>query len=139
MNAARYLGAAIAAVALCAIPPAMAQTVGIHAASKHLPAYEWQNNANPGAYVRFDSGATVGAFRNTLRRTTVYAGWTWTDVVGPVDVMAAAATGYRVAPLVPLVMASVELAPQSWPVVPRLSVGRGADSWVLHLSIERGF
>lgn len=132
----RLFAAALFLVAVCAAGPALSQTVGLHTASQHLPRYEWQSNSNPGAYVRTADGWTVGAFRNTLRRPTVYAGRTWMDVIGPVDVMAAAATGYRVAPVVPLVMLSTELAPRSWPVVPRLSVGRGADSWVAHLSLE---
>jgi hypothetical protein len=144
LRALRYLGVALALVALCAIGPAFARddasiTVGLHAASKHLPKYEWQSGFNPGVYVRTSAGWTAGVYRNTLARTTLYAGRTWSNVLGPIDVMAAAATGYSLAPLVPLVVASVELAPTSWPVVPRLSAGRGADSWVLHLSIERSF
>lgn len=134
----RRLGAAIAAALLCALSPADAQVLGMHTASVHVPSYSWQSNENPGLYLRTQSGLTVGAYRNTLSRQTVYAGWTW-PVAGPVDMTLAAATGYRVAPVVPMAVLSVPLAPRTWSQVPRLSLSRGTDSWVAHLSIEARF
>jgi hypothetical protein len=51
-----------------------AQTVGLHLVSGH--ASGGLNNANPGAYVRFDNGVTVGTYRNSYRRNSVYLGYT---------------------------------------------------------------
>lgn len=66
-----------ATLALCA-PPAHAQTVvGMHLYSVHVPAETYQNNENLGLYVRTAGGWTAGAYRNTLRRTSVYGGYTF--------------------------------------------------------------
>lgn len=46
--------------------------IGLHLVSVHLPAEPWQNNVNPGVYVRSASGLTVGAYRNTLSRPSIY-------------------------------------------------------------------
>ncbi len=138
-RALRYFGVACAAVALAWLAPVQAQVMGMHAASRHFPAHSWQSDDNGGLYLRQSSGLTVGAYRNSLRRATVYAGWTWSDLAGPVDLTVAAATGYRVAPLVPMLAVSLELAPRTWSQVPRLSLSRGTDSWVAHLSIEARF
>lgn len=135
----RLIGALVAAALLAAFRPADAQVLGLHTASRHLPTYEWQNNDNPGLYLRTASGFTIGAYRNTINRPTVYLGRTYQDVLGPFDLTVAGATGYKVSVVSPLVVASVELAPRTWARVPRLSVARGPDSWVVHLSIEGKF
>lgn len=51
-------------------------TFGVHLGSSHYPAASYQNNFNPGMYVRTDDGITVGTYYNTLRRPSVYAGYT---------------------------------------------------------------
>lgn len=51
-----------------------AQTVGLHLVSVHDS--EGMNNFNPGVYARFDNGVTVGAYRNSFRRNSVYLGYT---------------------------------------------------------------
>ena len=51
---------------------ASAQTVGLHLVSGH--ASGGLNNANLGVYARFDNGLTVGAYRNSYRRNSVYLG-----------------------------------------------------------------
>lgn len=143
-RALRYFALAVVLVVLCALAPVVAAqqlaALGLHTASMHAPAADWQNNRNPGLYLRTADGVTVGGYRNTLGRPTFYAGRTWLDVVGPVDVLVAGATGYRLrSPVVPLLVASVELAPRSWGRVPRLALAAGNGTAVLHLSIEGSF
>jgi hypothetical protein len=75
---------------------ASAQTVGLHLVSGHTQG--GLNNTNPGIYARFDSGLTVGAYRNSFRRNSVYLGYTVetspTDRLS-VAVTAGAITGYQ--------------------------------------------
>jgi hypothetical protein len=54
--------------------------VGLHLFSDHHPSLPYQNNHNLGAYVETVEGWTVGGYRNTLDRTSLYAGWTWRPV-----------------------------------------------------------
>lgn len=60
-----------------ALTPALAddlivERVGVHLASWHSkPGY---NNANPGMYVRLSNGLVMGAYRNSLEKTSVYVG-----------------------------------------------------------------
>jgi hypothetical protein len=59
-----------------------AQTVGVHLVSHHMPQH-FYTNANPGLYYRDASGWTVGAFRNSERKVSVYGGYTfYTDFHG---------------------------------------------------------
>jgi hypothetical protein len=68
--------------------------VGLHLASVHVPAHDWQDNFNPGIYAQHvDTGITLGTYHNTLGRQTVYAGWTYDW--GPASVTLGAATGYK--------------------------------------------
>jgi hypothetical protein len=53
---------------------ASAQTVGIHLVSAHQ--HGGLNNINPGVYARLDNGVTVGAYRNSYKRTSAYLGYT---------------------------------------------------------------
>jgi len=51
---------------------AHADTLGVHAVSWHdQPGY---NNRNPGVYYATDDGIVIGAYRNSQRSNTVYAG-----------------------------------------------------------------
>jgi hypothetical protein len=68
--------AALAAAALFAPQHAVAGTFGVHLGSVHFPQRDF-NNANPGLYYRSDFGWTTGAYRNSLRRSSAYAGLTW--------------------------------------------------------------
>lgn len=91
-RAIRYLGLALCAWVLAWVSPAWAQPVmGLHTASWHSNA-AGQNNANGGLYVRGDDW-TVGAYRNSLGRTSVYAARTWQ--AGGWDIAVGAITGYR--------------------------------------------
>src|SRR5438045_253932 len=73
----------VSAACIVAAPPAEAVTVGLHLASVHLPKRDF-NNTNPGLYVRTDGGWTAGAYRNSLNRTSAYAGYTmeWGRLAG---------------------------------------------------------
>lgn len=137
--------------------------LGVHLVSAHFPAGDGLNNVNPGVYVRAESGLTVGVYRNTLRRTSAYAGWTFTtDVIpeAPISLTVGAVSGYRFErkevackneawstrcfdwegyssqSVVPMVAPSIAL-PLSW-ATPRLTVipGIGKGSSAVHLSVE---
>lgn len=96
------IGAALLAVAGLAA----GQSVGLHLGSVHLPKRDY-NNANPGAYVRFGNGLTLGGYYNSERRPSFYAGYTHS--FGPVDVTVGAITGYERAAVMPMVVPSVRL------------------------------
>jgi hypothetical protein len=72
------------------------QTIGLHLGTAHT--HGGLNGVNPGVYARFDNGATVGAYRNSFNRTSVYAAYTMETNVLP-NVTAAiaigAVTGYQ--------------------------------------------
>ena len=48
--------------------------LGLHLASVHVPAEPYHHNVNPGAYVVFPQGVAVGAYHNSLGRTSAYVG-----------------------------------------------------------------
>jgi hypothetical protein len=102
------------ALALLLSASAHAQTVGIHTVSVHEN--EGYNNVNPGLYLRLDNGVTLGTLRNSESRQSVYVGYTaetpaWHALRAAVTV--GGITGYRAAPVMPLVVPSVayEFAP----------------------------
>ena len=120
-----------------------------------------RNNLNLGAYVLFENGVTLGTYRNTLRRQTVYAGYTWQGET--FGLMVAAGSGYqlrRVAAacqdpnntncgwtegfsngvLSPMVAPSIR-TPEFLGASARVSFmpGIGRASSVLHLSVEAKF
>lgn len=137
-------------------------TLGLHLVSVHVPAESWQNNVNPGIYLKTSDGWTVGAFYNTLKRTAVYGGYTFER--GPFAVTVGVTTGYRKVvtdtpnpngwgphtitergyssgAFTPMIAPSVAL-PKIGGVTPRLSFipGIGAVKFsVLHLSVEEKF
>lgn len=86
---------------------AQAQTVGIHTISGHTNG--GMNNVNPGLYVRLGNNVTFGTFRNSNRRQSAYLGYTaeyrWRDV--SVGLTIGGITGYRAAPVMPMVVPSV--------------------------------
>lgn len=51
--------------------------IGVHLASVHFPQESYQNNINPGWYVKTDSGVTLGVYKNTIRRTSFYLAQTF--------------------------------------------------------------
>jgi hypothetical protein len=96
------------AVGALASSPAWAdvERIGIHLGTKHAQGTKYEN-LNPGAYIVWQSGATVGAYRNSEGAGSAYAGWTWGK--GPLSVTAMAVTGYKRAPIVPGLVPSVRI------------------------------
>lgn len=61
------LSALVAFIVVAFVTNCKAQTtVGLHLVSHHFPQRDYQNNTNPGIYVRTESGLTAGIYRNTL-------------------------------------------------------------------------
>lgn len=90
---------AFCTVARADLLPAPA-VIGLHLRSVHRDdgkgqdgAIGW-NNRNLGAYARWSNGLTVGAFRNSLYRTSVYVGWTVSDDADRFALTLAAMSGY---------------------------------------------
>lgn len=136
--------------------------VGLHLGSVHVPHRIDQRNVNPGAYVRFGNGLTLGAYRNTLGRESVYAGYTF-NVIGRIDLTLGAVTGYErkvvaryYKPVcadgnpgpctltkgftrhrVGLLVAPSIRLPGVAGFTPRLSALAGDDAVAIHLSVER--
>ena len=107
----RFLWAAFAALFICAT--ASAQTLLSGFVSKHSSGDYCESN--PGIGIRVDEGRwagwAIGAYRNSLCRTSVYIAHEWTyHVAGPlhVGVLGAVATGYRWA-VIPAVLPEVVL------------------------------
>lgn len=67
--------------------------LGIHLISYHAPAKDYQNNENWGVYAAYNN-FTVGAYRNTLRRTSLYAGYN-VQLWGPIDITLGGVSGYQ--------------------------------------------
>lgn len=130
-----FLAAAVTALALTFAPGASAGTLGLHLGSHHMPAKHY-NNTNPGLYYRTDEGWTAGIYRNSLSRTSAYAGYTWK--YGHLDVTTAVVTGYF-HKVQPLLVPSVSLF--TWHgVTPRVAyiprVEKKIGSHVVHLMVE---
>ncbi|MEO8807067.1 MAG: hypothetical protein ABI433_13385 [Burkholderiaceae bacterium] len=73
--------------------------MGLHLASVHVPANERLNNTNPGIYLRHEAGWTAGVYYNSLKRTSVYGGYTFTTRAIspklPLSLTVGAITGYQ--------------------------------------------
>lgn len=99
--------AIIAAIVAAASVTAWADVdrIGVHLGTVHNGAgFE---DVNPGMYVVWDNGATVGAYRNSEGAGSAYAGWTWGK--GLVSLTAMAVTGYQRAPIVPGLVPSIRV------------------------------
>ena len=103
--------------------------LGLHLATAHVRTD--LNNVNPGVYVQCNS-LVVGAYHNSVRRTTLYGGTT--IAVGPVDVLLGVATGYG--NLRPVVVPSILVGPvRVHLLLPSSKTARGG----IHFSVEREF
>jgi hypothetical protein len=72
--------------------------IGLHLVSAHVPEAKYTNNENPGVFVRTESGWTAGIYRNSLKRTSVYGGFTFTtDAVAilPLSLTVGVVSGYK--------------------------------------------
>ena len=120
---------------------AQAQTFGIHAASIHEK--QGMNNTNPGAYVRFENGATFGTYFNSIRKQSNYIAWSfeteqWHRLSAAITV--GAVTGYQAklsALIVPSIAYHSNAATVRIGIVPRPPVHGGSAA--LHLMVERHF
>ena len=115
--------------------PAM---IGLHLATVH--SVSGFCNINPGAYAVWEGGFTVGAYRNSeCEKVSAYAGWTWqTEGRLRAGVTAGLITGYRRAPVMPLLVPSVSfyISPSTTvrlSFLPKVEKG-GANA--LHYSVE---
>jgi len=79
--------------------------LGAHLVTQHIEAGE--NGVNPGGYAVCDDWA-AGAYYNSQRRGSVYAGYVWHT--GPVDIITGAVSGYVGHAVAPMVMPSVRLS-----------------------------
>lgn len=127
--------------ALVALAPAHATTLGLHLASVHsTPGW---CDFNPGLYLRTDAGLTLGAYRNSECRASVYAGWTWEARRGrwAAAVTAGAVTGYTSRPVLPLLVPSlaVDVADKTALRLTYIPKTEKAGAHALHLSVERRF
>jgi len=121
---------AVTVMASCTAQPAVAGTLGLHIGSQHIPNKDY-NNFNPGAYYRTDEGWTVGGYRNSYKRSSVYGGHTWER--GDYGLTAGAITGYNDG-LMLMVVPTYKFAPHARiAYIPKVG-SRGAH--VLHLMIE---
>jgi hypothetical protein len=140
--------------------------LGLHLISHHAPAREDYNNTNPGIYARTPDGWTVGIYRNSFNRTSVYAGKAWTASWprGDASFLLGAVSGYQ-RELIPdscqrenvrwghhrqncFREVGFSSSPLTLLAVPSLRYEFVRLSWlprvgheasVLHLSVERGF
>lgn len=128
---------------------AHADTLGLHAGSAHFPSGSYQNNFNPGLYLRTDDGITIGGYYNTLRRFSFYAGYTFE--YGPLGLLGGVATGYQPKninglsyghgkALTPMLVLSLRLPPLGGlkPMVMLVPPFRSSPA-VLHLAFEQRF
>ena len=100
-------------------------------------------------YIRTDDGFTLGTYYNTLKRTSVYAGYTYE--YGPFGIMGGAITGYEPKlinglnygqgkALTPIMAVSLRL-PQFYGFAPMLMLVPPFESSpaVLHVAFEHHF
>ena len=127
------IAAVIAAGACIAAFDANAQTVGVHLATWHDTG--GLNGINPGAYIRTERGLTAGAYRNSERHNSVYAGYTVStpNPWGECSMTLGLVTGYEAGTL-PLALPSVRLGYVRLTALPRAHKGQGSAG--IHLSME---
>ena len=112
--------------------------IGVHTLSLHsAPGF---NGVNPGLYVETPDGWTAGAYYNSERRWSVYGGKTL-PVTGPIDLTIGAVSGYKAAPLFPLVVPSLRFPLRDGftlrlALIPKVSHG---GAFALHAMIEKRF
>jgi len=127
----------VLAVVFCAQAQEQTQkhTFGLHLVSYHEPDKTY-NNTNPGAYYRHPDGWTAGFYRNSVRRDSIYIGYTWK--YGILDITTAGVSGYF-HKVQPLLVPSISLG--TWQgFTPRIAyiprVEKKIGSHVVHLMVE---
>lgn len=89
---------------------AAALTLGLHLATAHFggsPDSPHVENVTPGIYLRTPSGLTAGVYSNSEGGTSAYAGQTFETDSRRFALTLGAVVGYRVAPVLPLVVPSL--------------------------------
>lgn len=120
-----------------------AVAIGAHLYTHHFDEqFAGMKDFNPGAYARFDNGVTVGGFRNSFERTSLYLGYTWRTENDRFALTVAGTTGYAYAKVSPMFAPSVRIG--LWegfsarvayvPRAPRIGAAHG-----LHLTVERSW
>lgn len=114
---AHMLALALAAALTLAAHPANAApdstitaplTVGVHLGTYHKDRAAGYNEVNLGVYVE-RNGWTAGVYHNSINHPSVYAGYTFQHVVGPLDITLVGVTGYRYAAVIPALIPSVKV------------------------------
>jgi hypothetical protein len=136
----------VAALAILVLVPnkAQAQTVGLHLVTAHFANTSETplRSVTPGLYVRFDSGATLGVYRNSDGATSAYAAFTVQTADERYALTGGVVTGYAASKVMPLLVPSVRFRITECDAVrvafiPKpIKHGHAAG---LHLSVERSF
>lgn len=110
--------------------------IGLHVTTAHFDAAPGATlqDRNPGVYVRADSGLTLGAYRNSIGRDSVHAGWTWETSDRRWALTAGVVSGYDLSRVGPLLVPSVRLGPVR---LSYLAKARRDGSQGVHLSLEK--
>lgn len=120
--------------------------VGVHIGSHHWPTNEW-NNRNPGVYVigRYNGPGilageyAVGTFYNSERKQSTYIVRNF-SVLDHLDLSVGLISGYKRAPIIPMVSPSVRLALDRGYIMRISAIPKvGSMPWVAHLSLEKRF
>jgi hypothetical protein len=93
VNTRPALALAACCLALAALDARAELTLGVHLGSAHLPERDDQNNRNLGLYANGEHWQ-AGVYRNTLKRTTVYAAGKFALGAG-IDMLVGVGTGYK--------------------------------------------
>lgn len=102
--------------------------IGAHIATQHFGDTRGLHTGTPGIYARLDSGATIGAYRNSHARGSVYAGWSFRTTDERFALTVGAVTGYPAKRVTALVAPSV-----------RLELARGFAARLAYLPKPPGF
>lgn len=117
---------------------AQAGTVGLHLATVHH-GNDQLRTATPGLYWRGDSGVTLGAYRNSYARDSVYGGFTLSHRAAAFDadlsLTLGAVTGYPARRVLPLAVPSARIGWLRVAFIPNVLKSQTAVG--LHLAIER--
>lgn len=110
--------------------------IGLHLTTAHFgaaPGLDLQDR-NPGIYARTAAGLTIGAYRNSVGRNSVHAGWTWETADRRWALTAGVVSGYSRGRVGPLLIPSVRLGAARLSYLPK---ARRDGSHGVHLSVER--
>ena len=113
--------------------------LGLHLFTWHSePGFE---SATVGVYARSPDGITVGAYRNSEGGRSAYAGLTMETPGRQFALTVGAVTGYRAAPVIPLIVPSMRFSSDNLSlrvaVIPRIP--RFTPATAVSFSIEKSF